>query len=69
MWFIFALLTTLIWGLAELFYKKGSNQSEKYGHLKVSFFVGIAMGIHAIFILLTQDINYNLSNLKEEGIK
>lgn len=63
MWFIFALLTTLIWGLAELFYKKGSNQNEKYGHLKVSFFVGIAMGLHAIFILLTQDINYNWSNL------
>lgn len=63
MWFIFALLTTLIWGLAELFYKKGSNENEKYGHLKVSLFVGIAMGIHAIFTLLTQNINYDWSNL------
>lgn len=63
MWFIFALLTTLIWGLAELFYKKGANENEKNSHLKISFFVGISMGIHAIFILLTNNINYNWSNL------
>ena len=63
MWFIFALLTTLAWGLAELFYKKGARQDEKYAHLKICICVGIVMGIHAIFTLLTQDINYNPVNL------
>lgn len=63
MWFIFALLTTLIWGLAELFYKKGANEKEKYSHLKTCIFVGIVMGIHAIFILLTQNIGYNFQNI------
>ena len=63
MWFIFALITTLAWGLAELFYKKGARQDEKYSHLKICVAVGIVMGIHAIFTLLTQDIGYNPVNL------
>ena len=63
MWFIFAILTTLIWGLAELFYKKGSRQDEKYSHLKVCVCVGAVMGIHAVFTLLTKDINYDPVNL------
>ena len=63
MWFIFALITTLCWGLAELFYKKGARQDEKYAHLKICVCVGAVMGIHAIFTLLTQDIGYNPVNL------
>ena len=63
MWFIFALITTLAWGLAELFYKKGARPDEKYSHLKICVFVGAVMGIHAIFTLLTQDINYNPVNI------
>ena len=63
MWFIFALITTLAWGLAELFYKKGARQDEKYAHLKICVCVGAVMGIHAIFTLLTQDIGYNPVNL------
>lgn len=63
MWLIFALITTLLWGLAELFYKKGARQDEKYAHLKICVCVGAVMGIHAIFTLLTQDINYNPINL------
>ncbi len=63
MWFIFAIITTLCWGLAELFYKKGARPDEKYSHLKICVCVGAVMGIHAIFTLLTQDINYNPVNL------
>ena len=63
MWFAFTIATTLIWGLAELFYKKGANPNEKYSHLKISVCVGIVMGIHAIFTLLTQGINYDPINL------
>lgn len=63
MWFIFTILTTLIWGFAELFYKKGAREEEKYSHLKISIFVGAIMGIHAIFVLLTQNIEYNFLNL------
>lgn len=63
MWFIFAIITTLIWGLAELFYKKGAVETEKYSHLKICICVGLVMGLHAIYILLTQNINYDFRNL------
>lgn len=63
MWFVFAIATTLIWGLAELFYKKGARPDEKYAHLKICVCVGAVMGIHAVFTLLTQDINYDPINL------
>jgi len=63
MWLFFTLATTLLWGVAELFYKKGSHENEKYGHLKVCVLVGAVMGIHAVFTLLTSDIGYDPMNL------
>lgn len=63
MWLFFTLATTLIWGLAELFYKKGARPDEKYSHLKITVCVGIVMGIHAVFVLLTEGISYDPKNL------
>lgn len=63
MWFVCAIITTIIWGLAELFYKKGAKPDEKYSHLKICICVGLVMGIHALFVLFTQDINYDFSNI------
>lgn len=63
MWLIFTLITTLLWGAAELFYKKGSHEEQKYDHLRVCVLVGAVMGIHAIFTLLTSDIAYDPMNL------
>ena len=62
-WLFFSVATALLWGTAELFYKKGARPDEKYSHLKICVWVGIVMGAHAIFTLLTQDINYNPVNL------
>ena len=62
-WLFFSIATALLWGTAELFYKKGAVPNEKYSHLKICVWVGIVMGAHAIFTLLTQDINYNPINL------
>ena len=63
MWLLFTLATTLLWGLAELFYKKGSHEERKYDHLRVCIMVGAVMGIHAIFTLMTSDISYDPMNL------
>ena len=62
-WLFFAVATALLWGTAELFYKKGAQPNERYSHLKICVWVGIVMGAHAIFTLLTQDISYNPINL------
>jgi len=62
-WLFFSIATALLWGTAELFYKKGALPNEKYSHLKICVWVGVVMGAHAIFTLLTQDIGYNPINL------
>jgi drug/metabolite transporter (DMT)-like permease len=62
-WLFFSIATALLWGTAELFYKKGALPNEKYSHLKICVCVGAVMGAHAIFTLLTQDIHYNPINL------
>ena len=63
MWLFFSIATAILWGAAELFYKKGARDNEKYSHLKICVWVGIVMGAHAIFTLLTQNIGYNPINL------
>ena len=63
MWLVYTLATTLLWGLAELFYKKGAVEREKYSHLKICVMVGLVMGIHAVFTLLTEDFTYSLNYL------
>lgn len=59
MWFLFAVLTTLSWGAADLFYKKGSDAKDKYSHLKVSIMVGLVMGIHAFSYMIIKDISFD----------
>ena len=62
-WLFFSIATAVLWGTAELFYKKGAQPDEKYSHLKISVWVGVVMGAHAIYTLLTQDIGYNPVNI------
>ena len=62
-WLFFSIATAVLWGTAELFYKKGARPDEKYSHLKICVWVGIVMGLHAVFTLLTQDIGYNPVNI------
>lgn len=63
MWFICALFSTLAWGTADLFYKKGADENDKFSHLKTSMIVGFIMGGHAIATLLISGVDYNPVNL------
>ncbi len=63
MWFIFALITFFAWGTADLFYKKGSVETERYSHLKTSIMVGLVMGIVAVGTIVVKEINYDPINL------
>ena len=56
----FLIISTLAWGIAEIFYKKGNLEREKYSHLKTTVLVGFFMGIYALVILFTQGIDLKL---------
>ena len=63
-WFWFALLSLLFWGGADLFYKRGADEADRYSHLKTSICVGLVMGAHAIILLLLKsDLHYDWRNL------
>lgn len=59
MWFLFALLTTLSWGVADLFYKKGADSRDKYSTVKIGIMVGLIMGIHGILYMLIEGITFD----------
>ena len=63
MWFIFALVTFFAWGAADLFYKKGAVESERYSHLLTSVSVGVVMGVMAVGTILIRGIDYDPVNL------
>ena len=63
MWFIFAIVSVLAWGTADLFYKKGSDPKDKYSYLKIVIMVGAVMGIHAVYVMLTSGVVYDPSNM------
>lgn len=59
MWFMFALLTAFAWGGADLFYKKGSDSTDRYSHIKIVIMVGLVMGVHATVYMLIQGIAFD----------
>lgn len=63
MWFIYALITTIAWGAADLFYKKGADERDAYSHMKTAMMVGFIMGGHAIATLIITAPGYNPKNL------
>ena len=63
MWLVMAIVTLLLWGIADLFYKKGNAEKEKYSHIKTGMIVGFVMGIHAIIYMIVKGISLNLIDM------
>lgn len=63
MWLIYPILTIIFWSVAEIFYKKGARDDEKYSHLKIDIFVGLVFGIHAILTILIGHVEYDPVNI------
>ncbi len=69
MWFIFALIATLGWGFADMFYKKSSDETDKYSHLKISVWVGLVMGVCAIALLPFSETGFSIPSLLVGALK
>ena len=63
MWLVFTILTTLFWGVGEVFYKLGAERKTNYTHLRTAIFIGLAMGIHAFILLIFGDVGFHPINL------
>lgn len=62
-WYTSAVLTILFWGIADLFYKKGSDPGDKYSHFKIAIMVGLVMGVQAFFELNKMNWEFDPINI------
>ncbi len=62
-WYTSAMFSIFLWGIADLFYKKGTNPKDKYSHLKIVIMVGLVMGAQAIVELYKMSWNYDFFNI------
>ena len=53
----------LFWGSADLFYKKGTDGRDRYSHLKIAVWVGLVMGVFAVFLMPFSETRFSLSAL------
>ncbi|MBP5288861.1 MAG: EamA family transporter [Clostridia bacterium] len=68
-WFWLALLCLLFWGGADLFYKKGTDERDRYSHLKIAVWVGLLMGVAALILLPFSETGFSLSSLLVNAVK
>lgn len=68
-WFLFALISTLGWGCADLFYKKGSDDGDRWSHLKIAVWVGLVMGVCAACMLPAAESGFSAKGLIVNAVK
>lgn len=68
-WFISALIATFGWGAADLFYKKGTDEKDKFSHLKIAVWVGLVMGLVSLILIPFSENKLGLSALMINSIK
>lgn len=69
MGFLCSVICILGWGFADLYYKKSSDEDDKYSHLKISVWVGIVMGTCAICLLPFTENGFTASSLLINAVK
>ena len=68
-WFVFALICILGWGFADLFYKRGTDESDRYSHLKIAVWVGLVMGVCAFAMLPMAESGCSPAELVSNAVK
>lgn len=69
MWFIFSVACMLFWGCADLFYKKGTDERDRYSHLKIAVWVGLVMGVFAFALMPFAETRFSVAALITSAIK
>ena len=67
-WFIFALITTLAWGCADLLYKKGSDEDDSLSHIRIAVWVGLVMGIVSIALIPFSESGFDLTTMAKNAL-
>ncbi len=55
MWTLYVLGTVILWGITDIFYKKGANRDDKYKPFKFSVSIGLIFFIIAVCYIIVRD--------------
>ena len=69
MWFLLSLACMLFWGGADLFYKKGTDESDRYSHLKIAVWVGLVMGVFAFVLMPFSETKFSVTSLIRNAVQ
>ena len=59
----------LFWGGADLFYKKGTDERDRYSHLKIAVWVGLVMGVFAVALMPFAETKFSAFTLIDKAVK
>ena len=68
-WFVAALICLVGWGFADLFYKRGTDETDRYSHLRIAVWVGLVMGVAAFVMLPFSETSFSLPALVVNAAK
>ena len=69
-WFLYAVICTLGWGFADLYYKRGTDENDRYSHLKIAVWVGLVMGVCALLLLpFSETSDWNIVSLLDKVVR
>ncbi|MBO4355375.1 MAG: EamA family transporter [Clostridia bacterium] len=68
-WFFYALICLFGWGLADLFYKKGTDENDSLSHLKIAVWVGLVMGAVAFALIPFSETGFSFKGLIVNALK
>ena len=68
-WFVCALICIVGRGFADLFYKKGTDETDRYSHLKIAVWVGLVMGVAAFAMLPFSETSFSFTGLVVNAAK
>lgn len=68
-WFFYALICVFGWGFADLFYKKGTDETDKYSQYKIAVWVGLVMGVSAFCLLPFAETTFSFGSFWENVAK
>lgn len=60
--FVFAFISLLGWGVADMFYKLGSQNDDKYSHLKIAVWVGLVMGVCSFILIPFSETKFSVKD-------
>lgn len=62
-WYTSAIMSILLWGIADIFYKKGTLPDDRNSHLRIIIAVGTMMGIQAFFEMSKLGWGFDFMNI------